>query len=135
MWAYFIYLFIFQRLLHCSWDMNNAFRLMNSNPHYSCSWITLCRRYYALFMGTTTNLFKKKTSQMGPTVLFKYLKKIISTVFFQFSAKQAVSKWTLIVYKISCRDNGCTIAFLFCFLISSPDGIQGSENGRGLLYL
>ena len=52
--------FFFQRHLYCSWDLNNAFRLMNSNPHCSCTRITLCKRYCALFTGPTTTLFRKK---------------------------------------------------------------------------
>ena len=33
------------------------------------------------------------------------------------------------------KNNGCSTAFLFCFLTSSLEGIWGLENGRGLLYL
>ena len=52
--AFFSFFFsFFQRILHCSWDMNSVFRLMNSNPHCSYTWITLCRRHCALFTGPT----------------------------------------------------------------------------------
>ena len=72
--------FFFQRLLQCLWDMNSAFRLMNSNSHCSCTWITLCRRHCALFTGLTLTLFRK-ILKMGPMVLFTHLKIILLQYF------------------------------------------------------
>ena len=76
--------FFFQRLLQCSWDMNSAFRLMNSNSHCSCTQITLCRRHCALFTEPTPTLFRKNIKNGSHSTIYTF-KNYFATVFSVFS--------------------------------------------------
>ena len=58
------------------------------------------QRHCALFTGPTPHFIQKKILKMGSMVLFTHLK-IILLQYFQFSAKEAVSKWTVNLNTIS----------------------------------
>ena len=85
----FAFAFFFSCLLHCSWDMNSAFRFMNSNPHCSCTWITLCRRYCALFTGLTATLFRKNIKNWSHGTIYTF-KNYFATIFFSFQFQFSV---------------------------------------------
>ena len=81
--------FFFQRLLHYSWNMNSAFRLMNSNPHCSCTRITLCKRHCVLFTHCSQDpqplYSEKKKIKNGSYSTIHTFKNYFTTVFSVFN--------------------------------------------------
>ena len=84
-WAVFAFFsFFFEHLLHGLWDINSVFRLMNSNSHYSCTWITLCKRYCALFTHCSWDpqlLYSKKNIKNGSYNTIHTFKNYFTTIF------------------------------------------------------